>query len=641
MADRDPKSAAGAFTRGAEIFSHKAKMLSLAVLWVGLISIFAGVVAGGYYFYKASTSEVRTGIIEHSEASIRSSLNLSNDEVTIHNGGYEFKLPANKALVATESYAMEGARLLRNSLIIAAISAAIVIIGMVAFLTTYGHNKMVDKRLRGASQVTGPELAELMAINNDCSPYTLAGVPIRKGAENLHLLIAGAQGTGKSQLFFDLMDQTRTRKKKCIVYDPTGEYVATYFREGKDIIMNPLDARSPNWNIWTEIQKDYHFMNMANGLIPDPADADPFWAKAGRIVLQDLYRVLGRDGKRTNRDLYEAIAKNALSGLEALLQGEAGATFVARETERTGMSIKMTVLNQLESFRFLHDSGPLFSIRKWFQSEDDSWMFITGREEQRQVLAPILSLWVDIAIKAVLSMPPVHRERFWFFLDETPTLQKLDILKLAVTNTRKYGLCMVLGVQDFPQLYEIYGHDLARTIISGCQTKCILRVTDGAAAKLICEGLGQSEVDEKEENTSFGAGSNRDGITVYSKRTLRDIVMSSEILTLPDMTGYLTTPGPYPIARVSYGYKPRKTVAEGWIERQSLSTPYPQPASAKPCDGTLVIPNDLIFSGEQDSEIASADTTDNRVEPHIGTPRSASMETGAENKRPGPLSDAL
>ena len=65
----------------------------------------------------------------------------------------------------------------------------------------------------------------------------------------------------------------------------------------------------------------------------------------------------------------------------------------------------------------------------------------------REALKPVLSLWIDTAIKAVLDLEPIHRERLWFCIDELPTLQKLDILKLALTNTRKYGLCMVLGVQ--------------------------------------------------------------------------------------------------------------------------------------------------------------------------------------------------
>ena len=53
---------------------------------------------------------------------------------------------------------------------------------------------------------------------------------------------------------------------------------------------------------------------------------------------------------------------------------------------------------------------------------------------------------------------------------------------------------MVLGVQDFSQLYEIYGHNLAKTIISGCQTKLLLRFTDGAAAKLLSDLMGQAVI---------------------------------------------------------------------------------------------------------------------------------------------------
>ncbi|WP_237491176.1 type IV secretion system DNA-binding domain-containing protein [Malikia spinosa] len=53
---------------------------------------------------------------------------------------------------------------------------------------------------------------------------------------------------------------------------------------------------------------------------------------------------------------------------------------------------------------------------------------------------------------------------------------------------------MSLGVQDVSQLCEIYGHDLAKTIISGCQTKLLLRFTDGAAAKLLSDLMGQAVI---------------------------------------------------------------------------------------------------------------------------------------------------
>ena len=204
----------------------------------------------------------------------------------------------------------------------------------------------------------------------------------------------------------------------------------------------------------------------------------------------------------------------------------------------------------------------------------------------REALKPVLSLWIDIAIKAVLDLPAIHQERLWFCIDELPTLQKLDVLKLALTNTRKYGLCMVLGVQDFSQLYEIYGHDLAKTIISGCQTKLMLRVTDGGAAKLLADLMGKTEVDEKEETLSFGINAQRDGVSVYARRSMRDIVLTSEILTLPDMVGYLVIPGDYPIAKVEYTYIPTPKIAEGFIERSGFQVNFGD-GQAHPLAGAL------------------------------------------------------
>lgn len=51
---------------------------------------------------------------------------------------------------------------------------------------------------------------------------------------------------------------------------------------------------------------------------------------------------------------------------------------------------------------------------------------------------------------------------------------------------------------------------------------------------------------------------------------MRDIVLTSEILTLPDMTGYFVAPGDYPIAKVDYDYVPTEKIAEGFVERNGL-----------------------------------------------------------------------
>lgn len=53
------------------------------------------------------------------------------------------------------------------------------------------------------------------------------------------------------------------------------------------------------------------------------------------------------------RDFYNAVAKSNLEEMHVLLKGTAGAAYVDPMTERTGMSLKMTVQNQLESFLFV------------------------------------------------------------------------------------------------------------------------------------------------------------------------------------------------------------------------------------------------------------------------------------------------
>jgi len=95
------------------------------------------------------------------------------------------------------------------------------------------------------------------------------------------------------------------------------------------------------------------------------------------------------------------------------------------------------------------DKGDLFSIRKWV-SEEILDLYHWARGEMREGLKPALSLWIDTAIKAVLHLEPIHQERLWFCIDELATLQKLDILKRALTKTRKYGYTPVeKGAEGF------------------------------------------------------------------------------------------------------------------------------------------------------------------------------------------------
>ncbi|NHH78012.1 type IV secretion system DNA-binding domain-containing protein [Burkholderia gladioli] len=594
MSDPRAPNSLATFSRGTILWWQQAKLLTSAIVAVLVSAIVVGVLAGGAYLYLITSAQTRYLAIKHVEAEFLTIVPMANPNVSFHFDDDVTSLPPDAALSFTEEAADEFFVYARNAALYAVLTTIGVFIFAVIFWMEYGRGRLTDKQIRGARLVKAKELTKELQAQDAASPYRIAGVPMRKQAENLNTLIAGAQGTGKSQQFFALMDQVRAQGKRAIVYDTSGEFTATYFREGKDIILNPFDARSPNWNVWREIQEDYHNDGIAEGLIPIPPNVpDPFFAIAGRMIVKDTIRALGEDGKRTNAALYKAIAHSNLEELHAILIKQAAGTYVDPVTERTGMSLKMTVQNQLDSFRYLHDEGEPFSIREWIQDEDpknDSWLFISCNEEQKLAILPLISLWCDIAIRSLLTLEPVHRERLWYFYDELPTLQKLEIMKLAVTNIRKFGGCFVIGLQGFSQLFEIYGEHLARTIISGCQTKLLLRVTDGDAAKALANAIGQADLDEKEESVNLGIDERRDGMSVFARRNLRDLVLSSEILRLPDMQGYVVTPGPYPIARVKYRYVPHAKIAKSYIPRKSFALWLPPGDGAAAAPGTGAAP---------------------------------------------------
>ncbi|MGH2028222.1 type IV secretion system DNA-binding domain-containing protein, partial [Acinetobacter baumannii] len=105
-----------------------------------------------------------------------------------------------------------------------------------------------------------------------------------------------------------------------------------------------------------------------------------------------------------------------------------------------------------------------------------------------------------------------------------------------------------------PQLEEKYGEKIARSIISALQTKVFYRVNENETAKRMSEILGQMEVAEKNMSRSMGVNDSRDGDSFITQRRERFIVLPSEIMKLPDLTGYLRVPGDYPVTKITQKY---------------------------------------------------------------------------------------
>ncbi|WP_341790794.1 type IV secretion system DNA-binding domain-containing protein [Rickettsia endosymbiont of Polydrusus tereticollis] len=191
-----------------------------------------------------------------------------------------------------------------------------------------------------------------------------------------------------------------------------------------------------------------------------------------------------------------------------------------------------------------------FSIRKWFTA-DKGWLFITSTPNQRVMLRPLIAAWISIAIKALMNrnINNTH-SNMWFVIDELPALQKISSLGIALAESRKYGGCVVAGMQNIHQLEEIYGHAGAASMLDLFGSKFIFRVSDQQTAHKSALMLGEQEIIETQENLSYGANSMRDGVNMHSLEKRKLLVMPSEIMNLEDLTCYVKFAGNFPITKL-------------------------------------------------------------------------------------------
>jgi hypothetical protein len=76
---------------------------------------------------------------------------------------------------------------------------------------------------------------------------------------------------------------------------------------------------------------------------------------------------------------------------------------------------------------------------------------------QRTILKPLISSWLSIAVKSLMSLGENHQRRIWFIIDELATLNKIPILMQGLAELRRFGGCFILSFQDLQQLDAFYG----------------------------------------------------------------------------------------------------------------------------------------------------------------------------------------
>ncbi|MFZ4747139.1 MAG: type IV secretion system DNA-binding domain-containing protein [Sphingomonas sp.] len=408
-------------------------------------------------------------------------------------------------------------------------------------------------------------------------PYSIAGVPYPWRVEQSHMFAVGTTGTGKSTMMRELLGQVRARGKKAVVFDLTGTYVESFYDPKRDIILNPFDERCPQWSIFNDCETRAEFTAAAEALIPsDGGGAEPFWVQAARLLFIEACVRLAQHGHRTNEALHDHLMVAALKQVNELMQGSVAAPLTDPAAARMAESIRATLNTNINAIECLPNDGEFFSIKEWVKAEQSggSILFIASRHVDLPTIKVLLTLWMDMAINSMMSLPTSPRDiRIWFLFDEVGALHRLPAIEKGMQTARNYGGAFVLGVHTIAKLRDTYGDKIAETLGSLARTKLILATADYASAQWCSQQIGNGEWRQMEEGYSYGYSNVRDAVTLTNKRQLEPLVLPDDITKLPDLTGWLVFPQDMPAAKVRLTYRDWPRAAPGFVARTGIKGP--------------------------------------------------------------------
>jgi type IV conjugative transfer system coupling protein TraD len=561
------------FTRGGQIILHNTRMTAQIMSWVSLFCLIVFLICSVLATVIQTSSYERYLIFEWGQAKTMSSLIGRGAKQKI-----KTKTGKETELYSTEVLHSDTVKRAINKAMQACLYGVCIggALSMIGFFVIFSHLKRRGQEQSETKKLRGDEIADIKAVKKlihqtrKISNISIAKLPMPKNFEVSHVFIHGTIGSGKSVLIRQLLDQIRERGDRAIIYDKGCDFVPIYYRENKDVILNPLDERGSSWHLWNECRDFADYDSMAAALMPMPSGSiDPFWINAARTIFAASARQMQKKPDRSIIQLLKTLLTADLETMGHFLRGTEAETLVSEKIQKTAISIKSVLATCLKSLKYIKDEENPFSIRNWVTNDDASnWLFVSSLADRHETLKPLITLWLDIAINSLMSLTSSQDRRIWIILDELPTLNKLPYLINAFAETRKFGGCLVAGLQSIAQLREIYGFNGAEAISGLCNSKFFFCSPSFNTADWVSKELGCAELEEVKEGISYSESAMRSGISIAKHQTNRQVVGPSEIMRLKNLESYVRLPGGFPITKISLEFKDQEKISKSFIARK-------------------------------------------------------------------------
>ena len=576
-------------TKGGQIFLNNMRMFIQIQGWVMKVGILLSIILAAIFCYfnvDMDTLTLGWAFIKFNILNLVEPHSDTRFTTLAFNGELYRNTVFNFAHNAHLEQAYKAAKLeFLYGLVISVIIVGVIMSLILRWFNAHGRTRTEDQFLRGTVVRSPKEVGQFLKQKKILSPFEIDKLRFLKNNFELqHVLFDGSTGTGKSQGLRRVIAFIRSRGDKAIVYDKGCNFIGEFYDSNSDVILNPFDERSCDWDVWCDGADETDYENIAEALIPQSGEADPFWVEAARTIFASTaYKMkLDTNIERTTTKLLELMLTSELDFLAEYLKGTESATLISEKAAKLAISIKAILASNVKSLRFLDglsnpdDSGEKrrkLSIKEWVQDENEKgFLFLSSNAEQHVSLRPLISAWLSIASTSLLGLTPDSKRRIWVVMDEMPTLHKLPELAGTISEVRKFGGCYVIGIQSYAQLEHSYGEKTASVIFDLLNTRFYYRSPSEKMARVSSADLGETEFIENREQYSFGAAQVRDGVSLGGSRNKQAAVTATEITQLNDLEFWLKNAGRIPICKYQMKYEQPASRNPFFIKRELPNT---------------------------------------------------------------------
>ena len=584
------------FIGGGQVFLHKVRMLRQVVGTTIFVSLLAGFCLTWSFSSNNTTKFDLDGAVTYAKAKLALTVHPALSAIAIGKSkanvdAYsEGKLWKKRMLASSVvssgrfKSAWDQAVEVIYSLILKSLGFGSLAGGIVFLLwSKFGRDLKLDRKNEGSGIVLS--LAEVrfkLKRLKLCSEFYIGQMPLVKDMETRHFLITGSTGSGKTNLIHNLLPQVENRAQPAIIIDQTGEMIAKYYDEKRgDIIFNPFDERAKAWDFWADCSKERCLEKFADTLIgfnsrKNNRNAADFWEEAAQSIFVEVVSYLQKQQQYSMQELRKTICQSDHERLRRMLKGTDCIQYFTKDNAKAASSIMSVLMTNIKPLRFLRDKSDAgsFSVQEYIKKIDEGfsgWLFLASEPSTRELTISLNAALAELAIANLMRHDSPKNRRIWFIMDELAAFGRFPSLAKLMQEGRKYGTCVVAGLQSSSQLFAHYGSGEASNLFALFKTKFAFQSDDPMMGKLYSSICGSETVTRQQKNTSFGANTFRDGISYNEQQQEKPLVKLDDFASL--RTGECYTLLPIPEVRLSKMQTPeakRKDKNQGFVEAKEL-----------------------------------------------------------------------